>query len=67
MADAIAYLGPDGFDVGSDAEAGVALAHRRLAIIDLTPTGEMAAAACAQPHCARELVYEGWRRRWAAP
>jgi asparagine synthetase B (glutamine-hydrolysing) len=39
MAGAIIYLGPDGFDVGSDAEAGVALAHRRLAIIDLTPTG----------------------------
>src|SRR5262249_5849106 len=31
--------GPDGSDVWSDAQAGVALAHRRLAIIDLTPTG----------------------------
>ncbi|MGH6683530.1 MAG: asparagine synthase (glutamine-hydrolyzing), partial [Pseudolabrys sp.] len=39
MADAIAYRGPDGSGVWSDAEAGVALAHRRLAIIDLTPTG----------------------------
>ena len=39
MADAIAYRGPDGFGVWSDTEAGVALAHRRLAIIDLTPTG----------------------------
>ena len=39
MADAIAYRGPDGFGVWSDAEAGVALSHRRLAIIDLTPTG----------------------------
>src|SRR5664279_3147497 len=39
MADAIAYRGPDGSGVWSDAEAGVALAHRRLAIVDLTPAG----------------------------
>ena len=39
MADAIAHRGPDGWDVWVDAEPGVALAHRRLAIIDLTPTG----------------------------
>jgi asparagine synthase (glutamine-hydrolysing) len=39
MADAIAYRGPDGSGVWSDTEAGVALAHRRLAIVDLTPTG----------------------------
>jgi asparagine synthase (glutamine-hydrolysing) len=39
MADAIAYRGPDGADVWSDAQAGVALAHRRLAIVDLTATG----------------------------
>jgi asparagine synthase (glutamine-hydrolysing) len=39
MADTIAYRGPDGSGVWSDAEAGVALSHRRLAIIDLTPTG----------------------------
>jgi len=39
MADAIAYRGPDGSGVWSDEKAGVALAHRRLAIIDLTPSG----------------------------
>ena len=39
MADAIAYRGPDGSGVWSDPEAGAALSHRRLAIIDLTPTG----------------------------
>ena len=39
MADAIAYRGPDGADVWSDPQVGVALAHRRLAIVDLTPTG----------------------------
>src|ERR1700676_327482 len=40
MVDAIAYRGPDGVDVWNDAAAGVALAHRRLAIVDLTPAGE---------------------------
>jgi asparagine synthase (glutamine-hydrolysing) len=39
MAGAIAYRGPDGSGVWSDAETGLALTHRRLAIIDLTPTG----------------------------
>jgi asparagine synthase (glutamine-hydrolysing) len=37
MAEAIAYRGPDGSNVW--AEGGVALAHRRLAIVDLTPAG----------------------------
>jgi asparagine synthase (glutamine-hydrolysing) len=40
MAYAMAYRGPDGAGVWSGAEAGVALSHRRLAIIDLTRTGE---------------------------
>src|SRR5438270_9688388 len=39
MADAIAYRGPDGAGVWSDTQAGVALSHRRLAIVDLTSTG----------------------------
>ena len=39
MADAIAHRGPDGYGVWSDPGAGLALSHRRLAIIDLTPTG----------------------------
>src|SRR5918997_2857465 len=39
MADALGHRGPDGSGVCSDAEAGVALSHRRLAIIDLTPAG----------------------------
>jgi asparagine synthase (glutamine-hydrolysing) len=39
MTDAIAYRGPDGDGHWSDPEVGVALGHRRLAIIDLTPTG----------------------------
>ena len=39
MADALAHRGPDGADIWSDGDAGVALSHRRLAIVDLTPTG----------------------------
>lgn len=39
MADALAHRGPDGWQVWSDPPAGLALSHRRLAIIDLTPTG----------------------------
>ena len=39
MTDAIAYRGQDGSGVWSDAEAGVVLVNRRLAIIDLTPSG----------------------------
>jgi len=39
MTEAIAYRGPDGDGVWIDARAGIALGHRRLAIIDLSPTG----------------------------
>jgi asparagine synthase (glutamine-hydrolysing) len=39
MTDAIAYRGPDGDGHWLDSGVGIALGHRRLAIIDLTPTG----------------------------
>jgi asparagine synthase (glutamine-hydrolysing) len=39
MADTMYRRGPDSGDVWSDDEAGVALGHRRLAIIDLSPAG----------------------------
>jgi len=39
MTDAIAYRGPDGYGHWSDPAVGIALGHRRLAIIDLTATG----------------------------
>ena len=39
MADAIAHRGPDDRGTWADADAGVALGFRRLAILDLSPTG----------------------------
>src|SRR4030088_1483143 len=39
MTDAIAYRGPDGDGHWTDPDAGITLGHRRLAIIDLSPTG----------------------------
>jgi len=39
MAESIAYRGPDDHGVWIDADAGVALSHRRLSIVDLSPAG----------------------------
>lgn len=39
MADAIAHRGPDDAGVWADAEAGIALGHRRLSIVDLSAAG----------------------------
>lgn len=45
MTDAIRHRGPDDGDFWLDTEAGVALGQRRLAIIDLTPTGRQPMAS----------------------
>lgn len=39
MGDPLRHRGPDAGAVWTDADAGIALAHRRLAIIDLSPAG----------------------------
>lgn len=40
MVDALAHRGPDGHGRWADPIAGIGLGHRRLAVIDLSPTGE---------------------------
>lgn len=39
MTDSLAYRGPDDADTWIDGDAGIALGHRRLSIIDLSPLG----------------------------
>ena len=50
MADALHHRGPDDSDVWVDPEAGIALGHRRLSIIDLSPQGR-------QPMCSANGRY----------
>ena len=50
MADAMLHRGPDGRGVWVDEKVGVALAHRRLSIIDLSTAG-------AQPMCSESGQY----------
>lgn len=45
MAGAAAHRGPDGEGLFLDADAGAALGHRRLAVLDLTPSGDQPMAS----------------------
>lgn len=47
MADTLVHRGPDDAGVWTDADHGVALAHRRLAILDLSPAGHQPMASAS--------------------
>ena len=47
MGQAILRRGPDSGDVWADAEAGIGFAHRRLAIVDLSPAGAQPMASAS--------------------
>lgn len=56
MGEAIAHRGPDGRGVYVDAQAGIALVHQRLSIIDLSPAGAQPMASS----CGRYIIcYNG--------
>lgn len=56
MGDAIRHRGPDDDGVWTDAAAGIALAHRRLSILDLSPLGHQPMASADERYV---IAYNG--------
>jgi asparagine synthase (glutamine-hydrolysing) len=63
MADAIMHRGPDSSGIFTQNQAGVALAHRRLSIIDLSPSGHQ---PMPSPSGRYQIVYNGEIYNFAA-
>ncbi len=63
MGDALAHRGPDDAGVWADAAAGIALAHRRLSILDLSPLGHQPMASADGRY---QLAYNGEIYNFAA-
>ena len=61
MIDAQAHRGPDDRGVWTDGETGIALGHRRLSIIDLSPAGHQPMQASAGRYV---LTYNGEIFNW---
>ena len=56
MISAVHHRGPDGVGIWSDTDSGIGLAHKRLSIIDLSPTGGQP----MESHCQRYIIsYNG--------
>jgi asparagine synthase (glutamine-hydrolysing) len=51
MRDRLAHRGPDGAGLWIDADAGIALGHRRLSIIDLSPAGHQPMKSPSGRYC----------------
>jgi asparagine synthase (glutamine-hydrolysing) len=47
MADSLTHRGPDDAGTWTDADAGIALGHRRLAVLDLSPAGHQPMASAS--------------------
>ncbi len=56
MADALSHRGPDGGGIWHRPEAGIGLAHRRLAIIDPTDAASQPMQSCGGRYC---VIFNG--------